>query len=275
MTMHAHENLPGGDTSGGEGFVDIHCHCLPGLDDGPGTMSESLALCRALVDDGIKTVVATPHQLGRFSDCNEAAQVREVVSELNEQLKGNGIELEVLAGGDVRVDERICRLLKDDKILTLADGGKYVLLELPHEVFIDIGALVAELDGMNICVVISHPERHWVLAEQPERMESWFEYSVQLQITAGSVVGDFGSQVQSAARHFLDSGLASFVATDSHDLAGRRPRMSVAFEYISRELGESRARQLCIENPLKILKGQDTAQAGGKWAGHDESRKRF
>ena len=71
-------------------FTDIHCHCLAGVDDGPATISQSLALCQGLVDDGITTVIATPHQLGRFNDCNEAEQIREEVSALNEELKNNG-----------------------------------------------------------------------------------------------------------------------------------------------------------------------------------------
>ena len=92
--------------------VDIHCHCLPNLDDGPATMLESLGLCRALVDEGITTVIATPHQLGRFSECNEAAQVREAVSILNSELNRNNIDLDVKAGADVRVDDRGQRSLR-------------------------------------------------------------------------------------------------------------------------------------------------------------------
>ena len=78
-----------------EYYVDIHCHCLPAVDDGPITMSESLSLCRALADDCITDIIATPHQLGRFSDCNEAAQIRDQVAALNEELESNGISLNV------------------------------------------------------------------------------------------------------------------------------------------------------------------------------------
>jgi protein-tyrosine phosphatase len=240
-----------------EQYVDIHCHCLPGLDDGPATMSESLALCQALVDDGVTTVIATPHQLGRFSGCNEAAQVREAVLALNEELKSNDIALRIMPGADVRVDERICRLLEADKVLTLADGGKYILLELPHEVLIDIEPLFVDLASMGIAAIISHPERHMGLAKEPDILLKWLERSAHLQVTAGSLLGDFGPVVQRFGWQLLIAGWVPLVATDCHDLDGRRPRLRAAFERISEELGETFARLVCIENPLRVLKGQE------------------
>lgn len=242
-----------------EHYVDIHCHCLPGLDDGPATMSESLALCRALVDEGVTAAIATPHQLGRFSECNEAEQVREAVSAINKELKSNDIALSVMPGADVRVDERICQLLEADKVLTLADGGKYILLELPHEILIDIEPLLVDLASMGITAIISHPERHPGLAKEPDIFSKWLECPAHLQVTAGSLLGDFSQAAEKFAWQLLSSGQASIVATDSHDLDGRRPCISAAFEHISDRLGQTVARLVCIENPLRVLKGQDMA----------------
>jgi protein-tyrosine phosphatase len=264
MTRQAYDNLfeaehISDDRPAREHYVDIHCHCLPGLDDGPATMSESLALCRALVNENITTVVATPHQLGRFSECNEAEQVREAVLTLNEKLKSNDIALGVMAGADVRVDERICQLLEADKVLTLADGGKYILLELPHEVFIDIEPLLADLGSMGIQSIISHPERHPGLTKEPDILAKWLECPAHLQVTAGSLLGCFGSATEKFGWGLLGSGRASLVATDCHNLDGRRPCMKAAFKRISDRLGETVARLVCIENPLRVLKGQDMA----------------
>ena len=243
-------------------YVDIHCHCLPAVDDGPATRVEALALCRGLVDDCVTEVIATPHQLGRFSDCNEAAQIREAVSVLNEELKCNDIPLTVMPGGDVRVDERICQLLEADKILTIADGGKYILLELPHEVFIDIEPLLVGLVSLGVQAIISHPERHPVLAKQPTILLKWLAHGAHLQVTGGSLLGEFGPVAERAAWHFLGAGWASFVATDAHDLDGRRPCMKAAFKHISIKLGEAIARLVCIENPLRILEGRNIQMIG-------------
>jgi len=262
MMRPINDNLTGRENGvskeiGQSGFVDIHCHCLPAIDDGPATKAEAIALCHALVKDDVATVIATPHQLGRFSGCNEAAQIREDVSALNQELKSNDVPLTVMPGADVRVDERICQLLEADKILTLADGGKYILLELPHDVFIDIESLLVELASLGIQAIISHPERHPILVKQPGILLKWLEYSAHLQVTSGSLLGQFGQTAQRAAWYFLSSGWVSFVATDSHDLETRRPCMKAAFERISIELGENVASLVCIENPLRVLKGQD------------------
>ena len=238
-------------------FVDIHCHCVHAIDDGPATLSDSLDLCRSLAADGVTDVIATPHQLGRYGEFNEAAQIREKVGVLNRELESNGINLRVLPGGDVRVDERICQLIKSDKVLTLADNGRHILLELPHEIFINIEPLVVDLSSMGIAAIISHPERHPYIAQRPQVLLEWLEKGAHLQITAASLLGDFGSAANKAAWYFLNEGWASLVATDSHDLRGRRPKMRNAFESITAELGEKTARLLCIENPLRILEGKD------------------
>ena len=238
-------------------YVDVHCHCLPGTDDGPETMAQAVELCIALVADGISTVVATPHQLGRFSDCNKSQQVRKAVADLSEELKKNNIDISILPGGDVRVDEMVCSLLKDDEILTLADGGKYILLELPHQSYIEIESLLIELESIGIKSIISHPERHPVLAKRPEILCKWAEHSAHVQITASSLIGVFGTGVQKSAWQLMTSGIAEIVATDAHDLNRRRPCMKEAFQRIVIELGEAVAKRVCIENPLRILNGQD------------------
>jgi len=262
MIPSVNDNLEGSKKNGSKRFskqqyVDIHCHCLPAVDDGPATMPDALALCLALVEDGMTTVIATPHQLGRFNGYNEAVQIREAVSVLNEELESNGIALTVMPGGDIRVDERICQLLEADKILTLADGGKYILLELPHQNFIDIEPLLIELSSLGIQAIISHPERHYILAKQPEILRKWLKHSTHLQVTTSSLLGEFGSTARERAWQFLSSGLAVLVATDSHDLNSRRPCMKTAFERISIKLSREIARVVCIENPSRVLKGRD------------------
>jgi protein-tyrosine phosphatase len=241
-----------------EKFTDIHCHCLPGLDDGPATMVESLALCRRLAEEGIATVVATPHQLGRFEGCNEAARVREAVHSLNESLRNSSVPLKVVPGGEVRVDERVCQLLKADKILTLADGGRYILLELPYGVFIDIEPLLTELASMGIHSVISHAEKNISLAAMPKVLLKWLEHSAHLQINASSIVDDLEPEVyKRIAWGFLTLGLATLVATDSHNISFRRPRMRAAFGRISSRLGQDLAHLVCIENPSRVINSQD------------------
>ncbi len=237
-------------------FTDIHCHCLPGLDDGPRTMDEAIALCRRLVAEGIATAVATPHQLGRYDGRNEATKIRDVTYRLSVQLQRDGIELTVLPGGDVRVDERLCRLLEEDRVLTIADTGKYILLEMPHQIFIDLETLIAGLAALNVKAVISHPERHVTLLRQPRVILRWLEIGAYFQVDAGSLLGDGGPEVQRAAWRFLSSGWALLVATDAHNTSDREPCMVKAFNRICTRLGEDLACIVCIENPARVINGR-------------------
>jgi len=236
-------------------YVDIHCHCLAGLDDGPATTAEAIALCRAIVNDGIKTVIATPHQLGRFEQTTDAKVIRQAVLAINQQLSENNIGLTIVPGADVRVDERILELLDADKILTLADGGKYLLLELPYEVFIDIEPLLAQLAERGIQTIISHPERYYFLPAHYQKLLKWLDYPVHLQITAASLIGKFGPSPQRIAWDLISDRLANLVATDSHDTNQRSPCMTAAYEIIAARLGQARAQLLCVENPSRVLKG--------------------
>ena len=110
---------------------------------------------------------------------------------------------------------------------------------------------------MGIQAIISHPERHSVLARQPDLLLKWLDQSAHLQVTCASLLGDFGSGPQTAAWHFLSLGCVSFMATDSHDLSGRKPRMKAAFDQISERLGPTMARLVCIENPSRVLQGKE------------------
>jgi protein-tyrosine phosphatase len=239
-------------------FTDIHCHCLPGLDDGPGTIDEAIALCQRLATEGITTVVATPHQLGRFNGRNDAKRIRNVTSQLNACLQKTGIRLNVLPGGDVRVDERICRLLEEDHILTVADTGKYILLELlPHQIFIDVEPLLTELAALGVKAIISHPERHSALLQQSKVILRWLDIGAHFQIDACSLLDYSNPVVHRAAWQFLSSGWALFVATDAHNTNVRKPYMRAAFKRICTRLGKDLANLVCIENPARIVDGQD------------------
>ena len=139
--------------------------------------------------------------------------------------------------------------------MTLCDGGRYLLLELVNGFFIDIKPLLAELKQAGISAIISHPERNSALVKQQNVIEQWLDYSVHFQITAGSLLGEFGPSAEEAAWSFLNLGWAQIVATDAHDVFYRSPCMAAAFERIAFESGPQVAREVCIENPMLILNG--------------------
>lgn len=249
------------DSNGGSvhrpGFADIHCHCLPGLDDGPATTADAVALCRALADDGVSTVVACAHQLGRFNGKNSAGCIRKAVAMLQRVLDAQGIPLTLLPGGDVRLDERIPDLLARDLVTTVGDGRRYLLIEPHREVFIDMLPLIEELSAGGVRAIISHPERNPLLMSHQRHVKRWVARGGLLQLTAGSFLGDFGSNVEAAAWHWLRTGPGHLVATDAHDAKARPPRMSKAMNRIAAAYGLTVARRVCVANPLAVVCGHD------------------
>ncbi|MGA2034077.1 MAG: CpsB/CapC family capsule biosynthesis tyrosine phosphatase [Thermoguttaceae bacterium] len=237
--------------------VDLHCHCLPGLDDGPRTREEAILLCRKIVEDGVTTTIATPHQLGRYYRANSAVKVRQAVNELAAELARENIALEILPGADVRVDERVIELLDAGEVLTLADRGKYLLLELPHELFVEPQPLLTALIRRGIRPIMTHPERYPYLQGSLEIINHWVGQGAVIQITAGSLLGDFGPAAFEMAWEMTRCGLVGVVATDAHDHQRRAPRLSAAIARLWAEMGSQFARHVCLLNPLAVLDGQD------------------
>ena len=146
-------------------------------------------------------------------------------------------------------------LLKQDAVMTLADAGKYILLEIPPETFVSPLFLLREIASAGIAPILTHPERCEFLSSNPGLVLPWVEGGVILQITAASLIGKFGQSAEKACWYWLTSGAVALVATDAHNTAGRQPCMSQAIAVISSRLGTEFARRVCLENPLRVLNG--------------------
>ena len=237
-------------------FVDIHCHLLPGLDDGAKSWEESLAMAAMAAEDGVGTVVATPHQLGAYAHI-DADNIRRNASRLQQQLSERGITVELVPGADVRIDEALLPRLRQGQVLTLADRRKHVLLELPHELYFPIAGVLDGLRAAGLVGVLSHPERNQGLLKQPQTTAALVDSGCLMQVTAGSLTGAFGSASREMAEWMLEEGLVHFLATDAHGLRSRRPLLRRAFERAAQLAGEETAVDLCCRNPAAVIAGQE------------------
>jgi len=233
-------------------FVDIHCHILPGLDDGASTREEALAMARLAVSDGIATVIATPHQLGNYGE-NRGAGIREACHEFQSLLDAHGIPLRVLPGADVRIEPDLVRKVRDGDVLTLADQGRYVLLELPHELYFPLDRLLSQLGEAGLIGILSHPERNLGILSQPGVLEPLHEAGCLFQITAGSLVGTFGPAIRTFSEGLVRRGLVHFVATDAHGSRSRRPLIGRAHRRVASIAGDNAAAAVCCTNPARIV----------------------
>lgn len=239
-------------------FVDIHCHLLPAIDDGASDWDESLAMARMAVDDGIGTILCTPHQLGSFSH-NRGEMIRQRVSELRERLRQAKIPLTVAVGGDVRIEPEMVALLKRGEVVSLADTRKYVLLELPHEIYLPLERLLADLAGAGCRGILSHPERNEGLLRDIEIVPPLVAAGCLMQITAGSLLGEFGPRSKKYSEQLLERGLVHFVSSDAHGTKRRRPLLSAAYQRVVELAGEATAKNLFCRHGAAVAAGAPLA----------------
>jgi protein-tyrosine phosphatase len=244
-----------------EPFVDIHCHLLPGLDDGAAALDDALAMAEMAVSDGIATIVATPHQLGNHSQ-NSGAMILDAVVRFQAVLDSRRIPLRVLPGADVRIEPELVRKIRIGEVVTLANRRRHVLLELPHEVYLPLDRLLAELHAAELTGILSHPERNHGILMQPGVLRPLVERGCLLQITAGSLTGVFGSQSQRLSDSLIEQGLAHFVSTDAHGIHSRPPKLKQAFQRITDLAGVEMALELCCRNPARVAAGQVVSANG-------------
>jgi protein-tyrosine phosphatase len=251
------------------GFIDLHCHCLPGIDDGAADMDTALALCRKLADEGVTTVAATPHQLGRYEGRNGAPAIRVAVAELAARLAAEDIALGLVPGADVRVAEDLPALIAADEVMTLADGRKWMLVEPAEGAFMDLGPLLDRLRALGIRGIVTHPERYlWNDAAIGKMLQWRRSRGALMQITAGSFLGAFGPRAEMLAWRWLENGLADLVASDAHDTIRRPPLLAAAWKAISARAGEAVAQRVMVSAPARLLAESQSAAAARAVAAH-------
>ncbi|GAB4177136.1 MAG: hypothetical protein Kow0020_13100 [Wenzhouxiangellaceae bacterium] len=236
--------------------TDLHCHLLPGIDDGARDLEQSLAMARIALQDGIRTVVATPHHLNGVYT-NPAAQVRARVQALRDALADAGIALEVLPGAELHLVPELPEQLARGEALTIGDHGRAVLVELPvHQIPVGADQILEHLLAMALTPVIAHPERNSQLRRQPERLAEWVSWGCLGQLTAQSCTGRFGPEVQQVARSMLLAGSIQVVASDAHRDRRRIPRISPAAEQIAQWSNVTLARVVTVDIPQAIGRGE-------------------
>ena len=236
-------------------MIDIHCHLLPGIDDGPPNLEAALALARALVDDKVHHVVCTPHVFpGRFE--NRRSGIAADFANFQRELSAAGIDLTLSFAGEVRLTPEVLPLLDAEELPylgRLASGEATVLLEMPDgQIPLGSERFVGRLLSKGVRPVLAHPERNRAVMEDHHRLEPFIDMGCMLQLTAASVVGLFGEKAHTTARHLLEAGWVQAVASDAHNLGGRKPRMSQARAWLTKHYGAKVASQLLVMGPAAI-----------------------
>ena len=236
-------------------MVDIHSHILPGLDDGPESLDESLAMVRMAAAAGTTDIVATPHANSNFAFDAETrdAKIRELQEAAGELPR-------IHCGCDFHLSyENIQQAMAYPTRHTI-NNRNYLLVEFADVLIPKSTAeMFARMLAVGMIPVITHPERNPLLQRQFDELEQWLRAGARIQVTGQSLLGRFGRAAKNSAEEMLDRGLVQFLASDGHDCEWRPPVLDEAYRYIAKNFAEPLAEKLCVENPRATLTGENVA----------------
>jgi len=233
-------------------LIDLHSHILPGIDDGAPDLATALEMARMAVDDGVAIMACTPHFMPGLYD-NESDDIILRVAELNDRLQQHDIDLALVTGSDAHVRPDFLSCLREDRILTL-HGSRYVLFEPPHNLLPQrLDDLLFNVIAGGFVPILTHPERLEWIEPNYGMIAQYVKMGVWMQVTAGSLTGDFGRRAQYWAQKLLADGMVHILASDAHNTSRRPPGLSKAFQVATQEVGLDEATQLVLLRPEKIL----------------------
>ncbi len=244
-----------GKTRGGEAVIDLHCHILPGVDDGAGNLADGLEMARMAAISGVRAIVATPH-------CNvpwapERKDDRQQLNRLRQAVAQAGIPVEVLPGGEIFCTPNFPELLERGKLPSLA-GGKYLLLEFAFDEAPEMMEFCfSEAARRGYIPVAAHPERYEAAWRDPELVPRWFRKGCIIQLNKGSILGRLGDRAEQVSRFLLERGLAHVVASDAHSPTVRTTHMTQVLRHLEDRYAPDYARILLSRNPERIIRSQE------------------
>ena len=235
-------------------MIDIHCHILPGVDDGAKSIEESLAMLRKASAAGIEVVVATPHYI-RGSYELDSLERQQITADLQKAADENGIDIQVKPGVEYYLTAQILEDFHRLKEFTINNNGKYILVELPmRDIPPSMDELFLNMVANGITPILAHPERNARICRNPNILFTFLMKGCLAQINIGSILGYFGKESKRTARTLLTHKLAHIVASDMH--TPNSPTLDQAVLAVEKLVGKEQAARMFVEIPRQILTGE-------------------
>ena len=233
-------------------MVDIHCHILPGLDDGPDSFEESLQMAEMAIADGITHVVATPHANSMYAF--DPAAIHKLRDELQEKV---GDRLQLATGCDFHLSFENLQDIAANTAKYTINQKRYLLVEFAEfAIPASMDDTLHQLQLLGLSIVITHPERNRLIRSHQDRLRRWLHQGCYVQVTAQSLLGKFGEGAQTDAEKWLDEEMVHFVASDAHGTTRRPLQLREAYDAVTSRRGEEVAQALFHDNPLAAFEGR-------------------
>ncbi len=238
-------------------LVDIHCHVLPGIDDGAESIEDALDMVQLSVESGVKKVICTPHSISGVFDNYRGSKLTDEFWEFKNTINDAKLPLEVYLGMEVFATVNTANDLNSGKLCTLADS-RYMLIEFDFgEDEKMVRYILDSLAETDVTPVIAHPERYEFIARNPRMLYEWIDKGYLLQSNTSSVRGKFGRMVNAIVMDMLSDRLVSFIASDAHGALHRTPFLEFAYNMVNENFGEKYANEIFKVNPNKIIQNLD------------------
>lgn len=251
-------------------MIDLHCHLLPGIDDGAPTLEDSLAMAEMAVAEGITHILVTPHHKnGKYQ--NVKADIVKYTAELQEELDRREIGLTLFSGQEVRIYGEFLADVKSDEILFIDEGNQYVLIEFPTlAIPLYAESLFFQMQQQGIIPVIVHPERNQEIIADPNVLLPYIEKGALAQVTASSYIGVFGKEISELSSRLIEANLVHIMASDAHNTRGRSFHMQEAFAKLEKEFGSEKV--AVFHQTAKDLINGDLVRTESPMAVHKKKR---
>lgn len=237
-------------------MYDLHAHILPGLDDGPKTADVTLEMARVAAENGTKVILATPHRKD-VTEESSVGHVRNLIANMNARIQEQGTNLSLVLGMENHLDVDLPHEIEAGRALPM-NGSQYILIEMPFFGRPDwIEGTLAKVQALGLIPVLAHPERIQAFQEDVELLVGFINQGMLSQITAGSLLGAWGNEVEEFTNALLERRLAHIIASDTHFLGHpRSPELTPGVEMASRIVGAEAAHAMVTDTPKAILEGK-------------------
>lgn len=234
------------------GMVDMHCHIVPRVDDGPHSKEEVQQLLKKEYDSGVRTIILTPHyRKGMFETDSHtvikyAMLVKQIAVEMN-------LDLEICLGREYHANNDMIEELDQDESLRM-NGGRYVLVEFSSSyAYSKVRNWIYQLITSGYKPIIAHIERYPMVIDRMEKLEELVRLGAQIQVSSGAVLGEHGLAAKMFTRKLLKKHMVDFIGSDAHDLKDRVPNLDVCATYVEKRFGAEYAKEIFVNNPNCIL----------------------
>jgi protein-tyrosine phosphatase len=235
-------------------LADVHVHLLAGMDDGPRTAEDALEMCRAACAEGTRLMAATAHQNDHWPQVTPA-RIRTATEALRTQLQQAGVAVAVFPCAEVMAHPGLENSWANGQLLSVADRNQYLLVEMPHGLFVDLTRTAEKLRSAGIRMILAHPERHPEFLHDPGTLEAMIRLGCLVQVSSGSVTNPANAADERALKSWFKRGCVHVMGSDGHSPRRRPPRLADAYRKVCRWAGTVAADRIFSTHGTAVAHG--------------------